>query len=98
MAMGFVISRFGLFVQLLALQSKDSTDQPDLHISAILGVVFILIGAFAIIFSAIQQKRYINTLPFNDLPTGYSRGYAVTLSLITGFIGFALAGYLFTEM
>ncbi len=94
MALGFVISRFGLFVQLIALQSKRANIPPNISFSAVLGAIFIIVGALTIFFAAIQQKRFIATLPIADLPSRYSNNFAVLLSLFIGILGMVLAGYL----
>lgn len=94
MALGFVISRFGLFVQLLAVQSSKTTIDTNSSMSAFLGVAFILVGAFAIVFSAIQHKRFIATLPTSELPAGYSKGFAILLSIVMSALGAVLAFYL----
>jgi len=47
-----------------------------------------------IFFAAIQQKRFIMTLPITDLPSGYSKRFAVLLALSIGVLGMVLAAYL----
>jgi putative membrane protein len=94
MALGFVISRFGLFVQLLTVQSNNTNIETNSSLSAFLGVAFILVGAFSIIFSAIQHKRFISTLPTSELPPRYSKVFAILLSTVIGALGAVLAFYL----
>jgi putative membrane protein len=94
MALGFVISRFGLFVQLLTLQSSNSQIPKDETLSALIGVLFVLIGGFAIFLASIQHQRFVNSLPSSDLPASYSKRFTVSLSTIIGLLGVALAGYL----
>jgi putative membrane protein len=94
MALGFVISRFGLFVQLLALQASKAKLNTNETLSALLGIVFILAGALAILFASIQHKSFIATLPITDLPKGYSKTFSITLSIIIGILGLLLAAYL----
>ena len=93
-ALGFVVSRFGLFVQLLALQSQRPTPAVHSSLSAGLGVAFVVAGTLAIVVSAIQHQRFVATLPQADLPPAYSRAFAPVLSLVIGALGIALAGYL----
>jgi putative membrane protein len=85
-ALGFVVSRFGLFVQLLAAQSHASSSYSSL--SAALGV------AFAILIAAIQHRSFIATLSPTDLPRTYSKAVALLLSLVVAALGLGLAGYL----
>jgi putative membrane protein len=93
-ALGFVVSRFGLFVQLLAAQSKTPSAVTHSTLSAALGVSFVIIGALAIVAAAIQHQRFIATLPQTDLPRTYSKVFALVLSLLVAALGIALAGYL----
>ena len=94
-AIGFVVARFGLFVQLLALQTPSHPSSTSSPISAGLGVAFVVVGSLAILFAAIQHSRFVATLSSPDLPPAYSRNTAVALSLVVAALGIALAGYLF---
>ena len=93
-ALGFVVSRFGLFVRLLALQTPGSTPDARTSLSAGLGVAFVVVGALAIAVAAMQHKRFVATLPLSDLPPAYSRAFALVLSVLVSVLGLALAGYL----
>jgi putative membrane protein len=93
-ALGFVVSRFGLFVRLLATQSPASASASQSSISAALGVAFVIAGSLAILGAAIQHRRFVATLPQADLPQAYSRAFALLLSLVVAALGIALAGYL----
>ena len=92
-ALGFVVSRFGLFVQLLSAQSQGAIPA-HVSVSAFLGTIFVIVGAVAILAAAVQHKRFIATLPQADLPQHYSTVFALSLSLLVGLLGLALAGYL----
>lgn len=94
MALGFVVSRFGLFVQLLATQSGGPLASTHSSSSAVLGVAFVIAGTLAILVAAVQHQRFVATLPQADLPPAYSRTVAIVLSLLVGALGVALAGYL----
>ena len=91
-ALGFVVSRFGLFVRLLVTQSQGSS--PASPLSAGLGVAFVVVGTLAIVVAAAQHRRFIATLAQSDLPRAYSRTPALVLSFFVGALGVALAGYL----
>lgn len=94
-AIGFVIARFGLFVQLLALQTQADPRAQHSFLSAGLGVAFVIAGSVAIVVSAIQHSRFIATLTGPDLPPAYNRNFALVLSLAVASLGLALAVYLF---
>lgn len=91
--LGFVVSRFGLFIRLLAVQSQGASPHPSFW-SATLGVAFVLLGSASIIAAAIQHRRFVATLSVADLPPAYSRRFALALSLLIGLLGLVLAGYL----
>ena len=91
-ALGFVVSRFGLFVRLLMMQSQGSS--PASPLSAGLGVAFVVVGTLAIVVSAVQHRRFIATLSQSDLPPAYSRTPALVLSFIVAVLGVPLAAYL----
>jgi putative membrane protein len=93
-ALGFVVSRFGLFVELLTMQSQKSSPAANPALSAALGVAFVIAGSLAIVVAAIQHRRFIATLAQADLPAHYSRSFAIALSLGVAALGFVLAGYL----
>lgn len=93
-ALGFVVSRFGLFVRLLAAQSQPPSPTAYSSLSASLGVAFVIVGTLAIVASAVQHQRFVSTLPQSDLPPAYSRAFAIVLSLLVAALGVALAIYL----
>ena len=94
MGLGFVVARFGLFLRLLSLQPQGTFGHNESGTSAALGVVFVLVGAVAILVATAQHRRYVATLPQANLPASYSRALAVVLSAVVGFLGLLLAAYL----
>lgn len=94
MGLGFVVSRFGLFLRLLSQQAQATFGHGESGASATLGVLLVLVGAVAILVAAAQHRRYVATLPQADLPASYSRAFAVVLSAMVGLLGLLLAAYL----
>jgi putative membrane protein len=94
MALGFVVARFGLFLRLLSQPPQGSLRQAQSGSSAVLGVLFVVVGAVAILVATAQHRRYIATLPHADLPPSYSRAFAVVMSAAIGLLGLVLATYL----
>lgn len=94
MALGFVVSRFGLFLELLSAQRQAAYVQAQSQSSAALGVLFVVVGAIAVLLATIQHRRFISTLPQSDLPRSYSRAFAVLLCALVGVLGLLLAAYL----
>jgi len=93
-AIGFVVARFGLFVQLLDLQSQPHPSGVSSLLSSALGIAFVVVGSLAIVVAAVQHRRFVATLSPPDLPAGYARNIAVVLSLVVAALGIALAAYL----
>lgn len=93
-AIGFLISRFGLFVQFLSAQTPSVTHHANVTIPATLGIIFVFIGSIAIASAAVQHKRFVATLSSTSLPSAYSGQLAFILSMLTAVLGMALAAYL----
>lgn len=96
-AIGFMISRFGLFLQLISLQA--TTNTAPIHvlespIAAGLGIAFVLIGSLAITSASFQHMRFVKSLYEDQLPAGYSSQSAALLALLIALLGIGLAVYL----
>ncbi len=95
-AIGFLVARFGLFIQLLAMQTplQAAHGTSSSSWSAALGIAFVLVGSLAIAIAAVQHGRFVATLTAPDLPPAYSRHIAVVLSFAVAALGIVLALYL----
>jgi putative membrane protein len=90
--LGFVVSRFGLFVHLIAAQSAHpgvAAGYPHL-----IGVVFVGIGSLSMVAATVQHGRFIRALPKIDRPVAYSRTWALWLAGLVSLASLALAVYL----
>lgn len=70
MALGFVVAKFGLFLNLL--QASNGLEKVStLHhiLSSGLGIILVLIGSFIALGAEYNHRNYIKTLPPEDLPT-----------------------------
>jgi putative membrane protein len=76
-ALGFVVARFGLFLRLVAFQLPNMAVEGRLGASALLGILFVGVGAVAILVATIQHRRFVRTLSLVDLPPSYNRRCAV---------------------
>jgi putative membrane protein len=94
MALGFVIARFGLFLQLLALQAPSGRPHASSAFSALLGIAFVLAGALASLVATVQHRRFVATLPLSDLPRSYSGAFGVAFGFFMAAVGLVLAAYL----
>jgi putative membrane protein len=93
-AIGFVVSRFGLFVEVLGVRSDPAIAANSAPYAGALGVTFVIVGSLVIAIAAIQHNRFIATISRDDLPRTYSTALAVVLSLVLAALGIALAAYL----
>lgn len=93
-AIGFLVSRFGLFIQLFSAQVPDLTHHDSASLSATIGIGFVLTGALAIATAAIQHRRFVSTIAASGLPSAYSSKLAVLLSFFIAMLGVVLAAYL----
>jgi len=91
-ALGFVIERFGLFVQYLNLSSSASSNH--LIISTSIGLLFILLGATISLLSALQHKRFLVNLSDHEIPPGYFLFIGPLVSLLLFIGGFLMAGWM----
>jgi putative membrane protein len=91
MAFGFVIERFSLFLAAL----RHESELPQHHLfSLLVGVALILLGAGVAIASSVGYRRYIKTLPSQDVSSGYLIGFGALINLVIAAAGIALAIYL----
>ncbi len=96
MGFGFVVARFGLFLELLTYQrmpAQAATVSP-VHLSNLIGIGLVLLGSASMIISAIQHRRFVASLPLIDLPPMHNATFPIALSCILGALGFLLAIYL----
>jgi putative membrane protein len=91
MAFGFVVERFGLYMQLLGVQTMLGAQR---HLSFIGGIGFILLGAFIEVYSVFQHRHFLATLHEMDIPAGYNTKAAMAINAVVGFMGVMLCVYL----
>lgn len=91
MAFGFLVERFGLFLQLLG---REEIKVFQRHISFFVGVSFVLLAACLAIYSIWQHKRVLKTLRPAEIPSGYNLYVGIIVNGIIGVLGAALSIYL----
>ena len=96
MGFGFVVARFGLFLNLLAAQHAPSTAaiSSPVHFSNLVGIGLVLVGAGAIFFAALEHRGFVLSLKAVDLPASHNRTVPIVLALVLGSLGVVLAVYL----
>ena len=88
MGFGFVVERFGLFLQLVAHQSE-SSGQRSFSLAA--GVLLLLLGAAMALISARQFSQVAKHLDPSVVPPGYWTHVGVILNVFIALIALGLA-------
>ena len=96
MALGFVVARFGLFLTLLAAASGNAiSSHTHAHWpSGALGTTLVLAGSAAILGALHNHRRYMRSLPREDIPALAIPWLISFLSLTVAMVGVLLSIYL----
>ena len=88
MGFGFVVERFGLFLQMMARQPVAG---PQRGFSLGLGVILLMLGAAVALISARQFRQVAKNLDPDVVPPGYWTQVGVVLNVIIALIALAFA-------
>jgi putative membrane protein len=88
MGFGFVVERFGLFLELVAHQSEAESQR---GFSLGLGVLLLLLGAVVALISARQFRQVAKNLDPTVVPPGYWTHVGVGLNIVIACIAVAFA-------
>ena len=91
MAFGFVVERFGLFLEIAGRQEVKFMQR---DISFYVGISFILLASFISLYSVVQHKRILHSIRSVDIPGGYNSGAGMIVNSLLGLLGIALSVYL----
>jgi len=91
MAFGFVIERFGLFLNLLLPQEEPVAR----GISFWVGIAFVLLGAYSAVAATLQYRKVIKTLKPAEFIDGYSVYSGAIINTFVAILGVVLTVYLF---
>ena len=92
MAFGFVVERFGLFLNVLG---KKGIIVMEREISFYVGLTFILLSILLSFFAILQHKNVVSSLQPAEIPKGYNLWGAAWVNGIVGFLGIILAAYIY---
>jgi len=92
MAFGFMIERFGLFVQIMMPKLSNELER---NFSFWVGIAFVLLGAYVALVSTQQYRLVLKTLKPVEIPEGYRTATGIITNVIVCFLGIALIIYLF---
>jgi len=88
MGFGFVVERFGLFLQMAAHQSESGASR---GFSLAAGILLLLLGAAVALISARQFRQIAKNLDPAVIPPGYWTHIGVALNVVMALIAVALA-------
>ena len=96
MGFGFVVARFGIFLQISAVQrAGDLVDQTlSTRFSSLVGITLVLVGALSIFVASWQHRAFVASIPAADIPKVPLRHISWLLAFCLGLLGLALAAYL----
>lgn len=92
--LGFLVSRFGLFLHLLSVQNAATPSPAASGYAHVIGVLLVILGSCGMAAATVQHVRFIATLPEIDKPASYALLWTVWLAGLTALACMALAGYL----
>lgn len=93
MALGFVVSRFGLFLERLAADAAGGPIERHAAWSAVLGVAFIASGSLAIASAVVRHRRFIKAMPTAAAELHWG-SHASFMAVLIGLLGLILSAYL----
>ena len=95
MALGFVVARFGLFLELISASSASAAAGHHHHwLSSVLGIVLVVVGAGTILAALQNHRSYVRSLPAADLPKLPVPWLTTFMAGVVAVAGFLLAVYL----
>ena len=95
MGIGFVVARFGMFLQIVGASSAAGAQAHHAHWpSNALGIVLVLLGSFTILAALYNHYAYVRTLPREDVPAQPLPWMTTFVCITLAAIGFVLAAYL----
>ena len=92
MAFGFVVERFGLFLEVTAEHASNPMQR---NASFFIGAVFILLSSFVAFHSSWQHRKILRSIRPIEIPEGYNRNTGMLVNDIVGLLGLVLGLYIF---
>jgi putative membrane protein len=87
-AFGFLIERSGVLIKVISGSESNSI---SMTLTIIVGLVFILSGAFVAIYSSKQYSNVLKTLRPSDFPIGYSVRWGISVNICVAILGVVLS-------
>ena len=94
MGLGFVVARFGLFLNMLAASHSAPQPQPAHWPSSAMGIALVAFGAVTIVGALFNFRAYVRLLPPADIPPLRLPWLTTFLCAAVALLGLFLAAYL----
>jgi putative membrane protein len=88
--LGFVVARFGLFLQLLRHDPSADSNPGSTYI----GVGLVVLGSVAVALAAWQHTQFCRSIRVEDRPREPLLNWAVWFAAMLSIVGLILAGYI----
>jgi putative membrane protein len=92
MAFGFVVERFGLFLQVILPEHSETLER---GLSFWIGLSFIILGSLSSAAAVRQYRKVLQTLNPDEIPNGYLVHLGSWANLVVAALGAVLSAYLF---
>jgi len=86
-AFGFMIERSGVLLRILRPEAVGTPET----VSFLVGLAFILLGAFCAFYSALQYGEVLKTLNDVEIPTGYRTRWGMVINWLVALVTAGLA-------
>lgn len=86
---GFIVERSSLLIAAITAQPVSTPGSGILTL--LVGLGFMLLGIFAVLFSSLQYARILKTVRPADFPAGYSPKFGLLVNFLVGFLGAVLS-------
>lgn len=91
MAFGFVIERFGLFLEIIGHKEIMLFQR---HFSFFVGISFIMLASLVSFYSIQQHRMILKTIKPVEIPDGYNLWVGIFVNAVLGTLGIVLGVYL----
>jgi putative membrane protein len=91
MAFGFVVERFGLFLELVHREAATNIER---YMSFFVGVSFVLMAGLLAIYSIWQHYQILKTIRKEEIPAGYALRVGMIVNGVVAVLAITLSIYL----
>ena len=93
MGFGFVVARFGLFLQVLTAEAAPVA-QPRHALSIPIGVTLVVLGILVTVVAAMRHSHYVRALRIGAFTSRPQSRFPIVISAALALVGICMAAYL----